>query len=59
MALFEWVRKQRGARAYRIGGIAYCAAASVMFIAFYPLMSGLPALRSYAQYLRWFHWENF
>ncbi len=59
VALFEWVRKQRGARAYRIGGIAYCAAASVMFIAFYPLMSGLPVLRSYAQYLRWFHWENF
>ena len=31
----------------------------VLFGAFYPLESGLPTLRSYAQYLRWFKWYNF
>ena len=58
VAVFEWVRK-RSPRAYRIGATAYCALASLMFIAFYPLMSGLKVLRSYAQNLRWFHWYNF
>ena len=35
------------------------AAAVLLFIAFYPLMSGTPVLRSYANYLRWFNWYNF
>lgn len=34
-------------------------AALVLFIAFYPLESGLPTLRAYAQYLRWFNWYNY
>ena len=31
----------------------------VLFAMFYPLESGLPVLRSYAQCLRWFKWYNF
>ena len=58
VAVLEWVRK-RSPRVYRIGATAYCALASVMFIAFYPLMSGLKVLRSYAQNLRWFNWYNY
>ena len=33
--------------------------ALLLFIGFYPLLSGLPIPRSYAQYLRWFNWLNF
>lgn len=39
--------------------IGVMAAAVVLFIGFYPLMSGTPVLRSYANYLRWFNWYNF
>ena len=34
-------------------------AALVLFIAFYPLESGLPVARWYANLLRWFKWYNF
>jgi len=34
-------------------------AALVLFVAFYPLESGLPVARSYANLLRWFKWVNF
>lgn len=34
-------------------------ASLVLFAAFYPLESGLPVARNYAQYLRWFKWYNF
>ena len=34
-------------------------AALLLFIAFYPLESGLPVARWYANYLRWFRWYNF
>ena len=33
--------------------------ALILFVAFYPLESGLPAARSYAMLLRWFKWYNF
>ena len=33
--------------------------ALLLFIAFYPLESGMPVARSYANYLRWFKWYNF
>ncbi len=39
--------------------IAVLAAALILFVGFYPLMSGTPVLRSYANYLRWFNWYNF
>ena len=32
---------------------------ALLFAAFYPLESGLPALRGYANLLRWFNWYNF
>jgi dolichyl-phosphate-mannose--protein O-mannosyl transferase len=37
--------------------IAICAA--ILFIAFYPLESGLPVSRDYAKWLRWFNWYNY
>ena len=39
--------------------IVLMVAALALFIAFYPLESGLPVAREYAQYLRWFKWVNF
>lgn len=33
--------------------------ALILFAAFYPLESGLPVSRNYAQYLRWFNWYNY
>ena len=38
---------------------ALCGIALLLFIAFYPLESGLPVARWYAQLLRWFKWYNF
>ena len=35
--------------------IAVLAAALILFVAFYPLMSGTPVARSFANYLRWFN----
>ena len=35
------------------------AVALLLFIAFYPLESGLPVARNYAMLLRWFNWYNF
>lgn len=35
------------------------AAALILFIAFYPLESGMPVARWYANLLRWFKWYNF
>lgn len=36
-----------------------CAAALVLFAAFYPLESGTPVALSYAKHLRWFKWYNY
>jgi dolichyl-phosphate-mannose--protein O-mannosyl transferase len=44
---------------YKPALIAYLAIALVLFIGFYPIMSGMPVLRSYARYLRWFRWYNY
>ena len=33
--------------------------ALALFIAFYPLESGMPVSRAYASLLRWFNWINF
>lgn len=41
-----------------VSGI-WIGAAAMLCAAFYPLMSGTPVLRSYAKYLRWFHWYNY
>ncbi len=54
--------KEIGARrpmlARRIG-VCLIVAALVLFIGFYPLESGTPVSRSYAQLLRWFNWYNY
>jgi hypothetical protein len=58
-ALFlKWIRAQ-SEQAFRIIAVSLMALALVLFIAFYPLESGLPVARSYAQYLRWFNWYNY
>ena len=56
--MLDWVRK-RSPKAFKWASIALLAAALVLFVTFYPLESGLPVARSYAQYLRWFKWYNF
>lgn len=58
LALFEWIRS-RSLLAYRVTRALYYAGALLLFAGFYPLLSGLPIPRSYAQYLRWFNWLNF
>ena len=35
------------------------SAALLLFVAFYPLESGMPVARSYAECLRWFKWYNY
>ena len=46
----------------RAGRMAICAlvvSAALLFAAFYPLESGMPAPRSYVRWLRWFNWYNY
>jgi len=45
--------------AFKWASGALIALAVILFAAFYPLESGLPVSRNYAQYLRWFKWYNF
>lgn len=54
----EWL-KQKKWRWRKAAFVALTLAALVLFIAFYPLMSGTPVSRDYAMYLRWFNWYNF
>ena len=49
----------RSRKAARVAAIVLLVCALVLFIAFYPLESGLPTLRAYAKYLRWFNWYNY
>jgi len=46
-------------KAFKWTSGALLAFALILFAAFYPLESGLPVSREYAQYLRWFKWYNF
>ncbi len=39
--------------------LVWIFAAAILCAAFYPLMSGTPTPRAYANYLRWFNWYNF
>ena len=56
--MLGWLRK-RSEAGFKYTSIALLAAALILFIMFYPLESGMPVARSYAQYLRWFKWYNF
>ena len=51
--------RQRSEKKFRLAAGVLCAAALLLFIAFYPLESGTPVARSYAMLLRWFNWYNF
>lgn len=56
--MLGWVRA-RSETAFKWASCGLLAAALILFAAFYPLESGLPVSRTYAQYLRWFKWYNF
>ena len=51
--------RKKSPKAFKWTGIALLSLALILFAAFYPLESGLPVSRDYAQYLRWFKWYNF
>ena len=51
--------RTRAPRASRPVWIGYLAIVLLLFIGFYPLMSGAPVSRDYAMLLRWFNWYNF
>ena len=56
--LLKWIRA-RSETAFKATTIVLTVSALVLFIAFYPLESGLPVARWYANCLRWFKWYNF
>ena len=47
------IRYRRLGKGLSLGLIALSV---ILFAAFYPLLSGMPALRSYLKYLHWFNW---
>ena len=49
----------RWPRAGKVAYITLAAAALALFVAFYPLESGVIAPRAYVKYLRWFNWINY
>ena len=51
--------RKKDEKAFRFSSIALVALALILFIAFYPLESGLPCPKSYAKFLRWFQWYNY
>ncbi len=56
--LYAWLRGRSEKNARLFAGVLL-GAALALFIAFYPLESGLPVPRAYADLLRWFNWYNF
>ena len=56
--MLKWIRS-KSVLVFRITAATLLIAALLLFIAFYPLESGLPVARWYANYLRWFRWYNF
>ena len=51
--------RRRSRDGFIAASIVLCAVALLLFIAFYPLESGMPVSRAYASLLRWFNWVNF
>ncbi len=51
--------RKRNKKAFTVCSCVLLALALVLFAAFYPLESGLPAPLSYVKYLRWFKWYNY
>ena len=56
--MLDGIRK-KNETAFNVTSGALLGAALILFGAFYPLESGLPCPRSYAQHLRWFKWYNY
>ena len=54
----DWIRG-KSRKSFYVAAVALMVAALALFIAFYPLESGMPVARAYAQHLRWFNWANF
>ena len=55
---FDWVRRREFSW-YKPAVYGFVAAALAMFIFFYPVISGTPMPLSWAQYIRWFGWQNY
>ena len=51
--------RRRSPKLFDAASCILLVCALVLFAMFYPLESGLPCARSYAQHLRWFKWYNF
>ena len=51
--------RRRSRDGFIAASVVLCFAALLLFIAFYPLESGMPVSRAYASLLRWFNWVNF
>ena len=56
--MLRWIRT-KSAASFKVTTTVLLTLSLLLFIAFYPLESGLPVARSYANYLRWFNWYNF
>ena len=53
------MRENKRCESFSFAAALLCGIALLLFIAFYPLESGTPVARWYAQLLRWFKWYNF
>ena len=51
--------RRRSERGFKWAVCALLTLSLILFAAFYPLESGFPVSRNYAQCLRWFKWYNF
>ncbi len=51
--------RKRDRTAFKIVACVLLTLALALFVAFYPLESGMPAPESYVKYLRWFKWYNY
>ena len=58
-ALLLGAIRRRSETAFNVTSGALLGSALILFGAFYPLESGLPCPRAYAQHLRWFKWYNY
>ena len=56
--MLDAIRK-KSETAFNVTAGALLGSSLILFGAFYPLESGLPCPRSYAQHLRWFKWYNY
>lgn len=51
--------RRRSPKVFDVAACVLLASAAALFVMFYPLESGLPCARAYAQHLRWFKWYNY